>query len=144
MKSGALCTLKFLTSWYFSFSSIHHSCCLVTESCLTLLRSHGLYITCKAPLSMELPRQEYWHGLPFPSLGDLPDSGIKFGFPAWRGGVLYHWATRESRHYSTDKGKLDTSKFISNISPSILTYFKHLTLKTRIVKKKLEKQLYFD
>ena len=28
-------------------------------------------------LSMGFPRQEYWSGLPFPSLGDLPDSGIK-------------------------------------------------------------------
>ena len=31
----------------------------------------------KAPLSMGFSRQEYWSGLPFPSLGDLPDSGIK-------------------------------------------------------------------
>ena len=26
---------------------------------------------------MELPRQEYWGGLPFPSLGDLPNPGIE-------------------------------------------------------------------
>ena len=26
---------------------------------------------------MGSPRQECWSGLPFPSLGDLPDSGIK-------------------------------------------------------------------
>jgi len=31
----------------------------------------------QALLSMGFPRQEYWSGLPFPSLGDLPDSGIK-------------------------------------------------------------------
>ena len=36
------------------------SCCyLVSKSCPTLLRSHGLYVTCQAPLSMGLPRQEY-------------------------------------------------------------------------------------
>ena len=29
------------------------------------------------PLSMEFSRQEYWSGLPFPFLGDLPDPGIK-------------------------------------------------------------------
>ena len=29
------------------------------------------------PLSMEFSRQEYWSGLPFPSLGDLSDPGIK-------------------------------------------------------------------
>ena len=32
---------------------------------------------CQAPLSMRFSRQEYWSGLPFPSPGDLPDSGIK-------------------------------------------------------------------
>ena len=31
----------------------------------------------QAPPSMEFSRQEYWSGLPFPSPGDLPDSGIR-------------------------------------------------------------------
>ena len=31
----------------------------------------------QAPLSMGFPRQEYWHGLLFPSSEDLPDPGIK-------------------------------------------------------------------
>ena len=31
----------------------------------------------RAPLSMEFSRQEYWSGLLFPSLGDLPNPGIK-------------------------------------------------------------------
>ena len=35
-------------------------------------------VACPAPLSMEFSRQDYWNGLPFPSLGDLPDLGIKF------------------------------------------------------------------
>ena len=34
------------------------------------------YIACQVSLSMGLPRQEYWSGLPFPP-GDLPDLGIK-------------------------------------------------------------------
>ena len=29
-----------------------------------------------APLSMEFSRQEYWSGLPFPSPGDLTNSGL--------------------------------------------------------------------
>ena len=33
------------------------------------------------PLSMEFPRQEYGSGLPFPSPGDLPDTGIKPASP---------------------------------------------------------------
>ena len=35
-----------------------------------------------APPSMEFSRQENWSGLPFLSLGDLPDPGIKPGSPA--------------------------------------------------------------
>ena len=30
----------------------------------------------QAPLFMKFSRQEYWSGLPFPSLGDLPNPGI--------------------------------------------------------------------
>ena len=38
------------------------------------LRPHGL--------STEFSRQEYWSGLPFPSLGDLPDPEIDTRSPA--------------------------------------------------------------
>ena len=54
----------------------------------------------QASLSMEFSRQEYWSQFPFPSLGNLPDSGIKPGSPlspALAGGFfpLFHlgnWA----------------------------------------------------
>ena len=36
----------------------------------------------QAPTSMGFSRHECWSGLPFPSLGDLPDPGIKPGSPA--------------------------------------------------------------
>ena len=36
----------------------------------------------QALLSMEFPRQEYWSGLPVPSLGNLPNPGIKPTSPA--------------------------------------------------------------
>ena len=36
----------------------------------------------QAPLSTEFPRQECWSRLPFPSPGDLPDSGIEHRSPA--------------------------------------------------------------
>ena len=39
----------------------------VSQSCPTLCN----------PLSTGFSRQEYWSGLPFPSPGDLSDSGIK-------------------------------------------------------------------
>ena len=35
----------------------------------------------QAPLSMGFSRKEYWSGLPFPSPGDLPNPGIKPGYP---------------------------------------------------------------
>ena len=34
-------------------------------------------IASQAPLSMGFSRQEYWSGLPFPSPGDLPNTGMK-------------------------------------------------------------------
>ena len=40
-------------------------------------RPHGLAIAFQGPLSMGFSRQEYWSGLPFPSLRDLPDPGIE-------------------------------------------------------------------
>ena len=39
-------------------------------------------VGCQSPLSLGFSRQEYWSGLPFPSLEDLPDTGIKPGFCA--------------------------------------------------------------
>ena len=39
----------------------------------------------QAPLSMGLPRQDYWSGLPFPSPGDLPDPGNDPESPALAG-----------------------------------------------------------
>ena len=48
---------------------------LVAQSSLTLHNPIG--IAHWAPLSMGLPKQEYWSGLPFPSPGDLTNPGIK-------------------------------------------------------------------
>ena len=31
----------------------------------------------QARLSVGFPRQEYWTGLPFPTAGDLPETGVK-------------------------------------------------------------------
>ena len=38
-------------------------------------------VACQAPLSMELSRQEYWSGLPFPSPADLLNPGTEPRFP---------------------------------------------------------------
>ena len=55
--------------------SLSHS--VVSDS----VRSHGLW-PAMVPLSVELSRQEYWSGLPFPSLGDLPDPRRESRSPA--------------------------------------------------------------
>ena len=39
-------------------------------------------VACQVPPSTEVPRQEYWSGLPCPSPGYLPDPGIEPGSPA--------------------------------------------------------------
>ena len=56
-------------------------------------------VACQAPLSLGFPRQEYWSGLPFPSPGDLPDSGIEpasLEFLALAGGFFTGSATWET------------------------------------------------
>ena len=45
-------------------------------------------IILQAPLSMGFPRQEYWSGLPFSSLGDLANLGIELVSPALTGGFF--------------------------------------------------------
>ena len=37
---------------------------------------------------MGFPRQEYWSGLPFPSPGDLPETGTEPVTPALAGGLF--------------------------------------------------------
>ena len=44
---------------------------------------------------MEVSRQEYWSGLPFPAPGDLPHPGIKPSFLALTGRFFSHCAIWE-------------------------------------------------
>ena len=60
------------------------------------LGPHRLYLVHQAPLSLGISRQEYWSGLPFPSPGDLPGSGIKPRSPALAGSFFTVWTTREA------------------------------------------------
>ena len=54
-------------------------------------------MTHQAPLSKGFPRQEYWSGLPFPSLGVLTNQGIKSVSPALAG----RFFTTEPREKTT-------------------------------------------
>ena len=47
----------------------HFSCVQLSATPWTIAR--------QAPLSVGFSRQEYWSGLPFPSVGDLPEPGIE-------------------------------------------------------------------
>ena len=59
---------------------------LVAQSCPTLC--DHIDLVHQALLSMEISRQEYWNGLPFPSPRDLPNSGIEPGSPALQADTL--------------------------------------------------------
>ena len=58
-------------------------------------------VALQAPLTMGFSRQEYCSGLPFPSLGDLPDPGIELASltsPALASGFFttsFTWETQE-------------------------------------------------
>ena len=54
-----------------------HAKCLLSHFSHVWLFTTLWTATRQPPLSMESPRQEYWSGLPFPSPGDLPGSGIE-------------------------------------------------------------------
>ena len=60
--------------------------CLVAKSCPTLKTPWA--VAHQLPLSMGYSGEEYWNGLPFPSLGDLPDPGIEPWSPSWAGRFL--------------------------------------------------------
>ena len=69
--------------WFFFFSSIGSccgcSCVLSCFSCVWLFATPWT-VAHQAPLSMG-SRQEYWSGLSYPPLGDLPDQGIETASP---------------------------------------------------------------
>ena len=56
---------------------------------------------------MEFSRQEYWSGLPFPSPGDLPHSGMEPGSPALQAESLPQASSRS------------TYCFVFGVSPSM-------------------------
>ena len=66
--------IVFVISW------ISYICCI--QLC------YSWTVACQAPLSMGFPRIDYLNGLPFPSLGDLPDPNIKPTSPALAGGCF--------------------------------------------------------
>ena len=76
----------------------------------------------QAPLSVEFSRQEYWSGLPLPTLGDLPDLGIKptsLASLALAGRFFTNCATQEAPVLALTSLKSKTQN--NQLSPSKLT-----------------------
>ena len=76
----------------------------------------------QAHLSMEFFRQEYWSGLPFPPLGDLPDPGIKSEFP------VSPALQADSLPLSHQESPIAQLKKKKNQWKKLLFYFSSLTL----------------
>ena len=70
-------------SFFTGFFQISVMVVLVAKLCPTLATPWTLAL--QAPLFMEFSRREYWSGLPFPSLGDLPNPGVEPTSPALTG-----------------------------------------------------------
>ena len=96
MEEGELLLFVFLfkmSPLYVNVSEIDISTCVhakLLQSCPTLCNL--CTVAHEDPLSMGFFKQEHWSGLPFPSPGDLPDSGIKpayFMSPALAGRFFF-------------------------------------------------------
>ena len=87
-------------------------------------------VACQAPLSVGLPRQEYWSGLPFPSPGHLPHPGTELNLLH-----LLHWLV-DSSHLSTLRSQ-EIKYTLLNIA--ILLLFKKLLFVLYLMKKLLRK-----
>ena len=84
---------------------VHWVCTWVVCVCACVFSHVWLFATSwavarQAPLSMGCPRQEYWSGLPFPSLKEIfPTQGLNPPLLLGRW-ILFCWATWEDRNYS--------------------------------------------
>ena len=99
---------------------------LVVFSCKVMPHSFVTpwIITHQAPLSMELSRQEYWSGLPFPSPVYLPNPGIKPVSPVLAGKFFTVWATMEAhKHLTKEKKELINPVAHPNTKPWVTIQF---------------------
>ena len=79
---SCVCSCVFVLFVVFALTWLFHLKVKVKQ-----LSHAGLFVTLwaiayQAPLSMGFSRQDHWSGMPFPSSGHLPDSGIEPTSPA--------------------------------------------------------------
>ena len=56
-------------------------------------------VACQAPLSMEFSRKEYWSGLPFPPLEDLPNNRDQTQVSSIAGEFFTIWVTSKGHRW---------------------------------------------
>ena len=77
----------------------------------------------QAPSSMGFSRQEYWSGLPFPSLGDLPNPGIEPRSPELQADALISELPGGHHQLEGDRKSCQTDKINSYHLPLKLSTF---------------------
>ena len=93
--------------------------CVLSHFCRVRLFATLWTVARQAPLSMGFSRQEHWSGLPCPSPGDLPDSGIEpasLMSPALAGGFFTTsttWKIRLRRVAIANQGNLISHNLVS-------------------------------
>ena len=137
----------------------YHDCSLLEENlciCTQSLSCVWFFVTPRtvarqAPLSMGFSRQEYWSGLPFPPLEDLPNLGIKPASPVspalrW---IPYHWANGGSPKIVLKNNKWLSSQITSDQSKRswlkpLLSFENFYSKERKIIIKKKKKQKRID
>ena len=81
-------------------------CLVVSDSFLT-----PWTVAHQTSLSVGFSRQEYWSGLPFPPLGDLPDTRMEPAFPPLPADslLLSHWGGTYKGNICTYFPKFNTA-----------------------------------
>ena len=85
-----------------------YACVLSHFGCVQLFETLWA-VTCQAPPSMGFSKQEYWRGLPYPSPGHLPDTGIESASLISPAVSLMSPAIIKQRHYFANKGSTSQS-----------------------------------
>ena len=88
------------------------SLCLLSRFSLFRLFVIPCLVAWQAPLSMGFSRQEYWHGLPCPPPGGLPDPGME---PKSSISCIVRWILYHEHHLGNPNVIIHISFYISTV-----------------------------